>query len=52
MSKEIIFQKDSLTVVLIRNEGMVEISIKGSASLTEEEAVELQWALNKLTGAI
>ena len=49
--EEIIFKKSTLTVKLVRVNGqMTKIKIKGEANLTEKETVDLQYALNTLTG--
>ena len=51
--EEVIFKKGTLTVKLVRVNGkMTKIKIKGEANLTGKETVDLQYALNKLTGHI
>lgn len=52
-NKETIYKKGSFTVRLVRRSGqMVKIEIQGGANLTEKEAIDLQYALNKFTGHI
>ena len=52
-TKETIFKRQDFKVELVRKDGKQHsVIVQGKAELTELAAIDLQYALNKLTGHI